>query len=101
MLGKTVSAPDAQLKQDIQLLCGQYAQYNSFDPELFSKFAVKRGLRNADGTGVLAGITQICNVHGYLLSEGEKVPIDGELTYRGYSIRDLIAGAPGRRPLLL
>ena len=93
MLGKTVSAPDAQLKQDIQLLCGQYAQYNSFDPELFSKFAVKRGLRNADGTGVLAGITQICNVHGYLLSEGEKVPIDGELTYRGYSIRDLIAGA--------
>lgn len=83
MLGKTVSAPDAQLKQDIQLLCGQYAQYNSFDPELFSKFAVKRGLRNADGTGVLAGITQICNVHGYLLSEGEKVPIDGELTYRG------------------
>ena len=57
MLGKTVSAPDAQLKQDIQLLCGQYAQYNSFDPELFSKFAVKRGLRNADGTGVLAGIS--------------------------------------------
>ena len=93
MLGKTVSAPDAQLKQDIQLLCGQYALYNSLDPELFSKFAVKRGLRNADGTGVLAGITQICNVHGYLLSEGEKVPIDGELTYRGYSIRDLIAGA--------
>ena len=42
MLGKTVSAPDAQLKQDIQLLCGQYAQYNSFDPELFSKFAANK-----------------------------------------------------------
>ena len=93
MYGKTPAAPNEQLNQDIQLLCGEYARYNGFDEELCNKFGVKRGLRNADGTGVVAGITQVCNVHGYLLSEGEKLPIDGELTYRGYSITDLIAGA--------
>ena len=83
MYGKTPAAPNEQLNQDIQLLCGEYARYNGFDEELCNKFGVKRGLRNADGTGVVAGITQVCNVHGYLLSEGEKLPIDGELTYRG------------------
>ena len=72
MLGKTVSAPDAQLKQDIQLLCGQYAQYNSFDPELFSKFAVKRGLRNADGTE--SASEQLYQVVGAGTSTIESVP---------------------------
>lgn len=81
-----------QLQHDIQFLCGEYARYNGFSPELYSKFDVKRGLRNADGTGVLAGITKICNVHGYVISEGEKQPIDGELIYRGINIEDLLAG---------
>lgn len=101
MYGKTPAAPNEQLNQDIQLLCGEYARYNGFDEELCNKFGVKRGLRNADGTGVVAGITQVCNVHGYLLSEGEKLPIDGELTYRGYSITDLDRGRAGRKPLQL
>ncbi len=56
----------------------------------FERYNVKRGLRNADGTGVLAGVTEVCNVHGYLLNEGERMPIDGELAYRGYSINDLV-----------
>ncbi len=56
------------------------------------RYNVKRGLRNADGTGVLAGLTKICNVHGYVLDEHEKTPIDGELIYRGYNVRDLIGG---------
>ena len=64
MYGKTPAAPNEQLNQDIQLLCGEYARYNGFDEELCNKFGVKRGLRNADGTGVVAGITQVCNVHG-------------------------------------
>ena len=81
-----------QLPDDIQFLCEEYQRYNSFDPELYQHFNVKRGLRNPDGTGVVAGITQICNVHGYLLNEGEKVPIDGELIYRGININDLVRG---------
>ena len=89
---KELDLPSEQLQQDIKSLCSEYAQYNNINPELFSKYNVKRGLRNADGTGVMAGITQICNVHGYLINEGEKVPIDGELTYRGVNINDIIAG---------
>lgn len=92
MYKKIPEKPNEQLQQDIQLLCEEYAYYNTFDPSYFNLYNVKRGLRNADGTGVLAGITQICNVHGYLLSEGEKVPIDGELIYRGININDLVAG---------
>ncbi len=76
----------------IRILCEEYVKYNKIDPALYDKFNVKRGLRNQDGTGVVAGITHICNVHGYVLSEGERVPIDGELIYRGIDIRDIING---------
>jgi len=51
---------------------------------------VKRGLRNSDGTGVVAGVTKIALVHGYLLNEGELEPIDGKLYYRGHSVEDLV-----------
>ena len=73
-------------------LCDEFKKYNRIDPELFDAYHVKRGLRNDDGTGVMAGLTLICNVHGYLINEGEKMPVDGELIYRGINIRDLVAG---------
>lgn len=73
-------------------LCDEFRKYNRIDPELFETYGVKRGLRNADGTGVMAGLTLICNVHGYLINEGEKMPIDGDLIYRGINIKDLVAG---------
>lgn len=72
------------------LLSDEYHKHNHITAHDFEHYNVKRGLRNSDGTGVLAGVTQICNVHGYLLNEGERMPIDGELTYRGYSINDLV-----------
>ena len=71
-------------------LSEEYKKHNSIPASDFERYNVKRGLRNSDGTGVLAGVTQICNVHGYLLNEGERMPIRGELTYRGYSIEDLV-----------
>ena len=58
----------------------------------FTHYNVKRGLRNPDGTGVMAGITRIGNAHGYVINEGDKSPIEGELYYRGYRIDDLING---------
>ena len=73
--------------------CEEFLENNRIDPRYYQKYDVKRGLRNADGTGVLAGLTNICNVHGYIMNEGEKQNIDGELYYRGYSIYDLVAGA--------
>ena len=60
------------------------------DPALYQKYNVKRGLRNADGTGVLVGLTTIGNVHGYVVSEGEKQPIPGELYYRGINVKDIV-----------
>lgn len=75
----------------ISSLCAECLKHNRISPELYEKYQVKRGLRNSDGTGVLAGITNICNVHGYIVSEGEREPIEGELIYRGYSLRDIVA----------
>ena len=59
-------------------------------PSYYEHIDVKRGLRNADGTGVMAGITQIGNVQGYYIQDGERVPMEGRLIYRGISIEDLI-----------
>ena len=60
------------------------------DPALYRKYGVKRGLRNDNGTGVLVGLTTIGNVHGYVMNEGEKQPIHGELYYRGINVRDIV-----------
>ena len=79
-------------RRDMQLLTEETCQDNFIDSELFAKYDVKRGLRNADGTGVIAGLTKICNVHGYIIDEGEKSPVDGELIYRGINVRDIING---------
>lgn len=62
----------------------------SIDPCYYTTYDIKRGLRNADGTGVVVGVTNISNVHGYVVSEGDKVPDRGRLSYRGYSISDLV-----------
>lgn len=51
---------------------------------------VKCGLRNSDGTGVLAGLTRVGQVHGYILYEDDKMPDDGVLSYRGIDVRDII-----------
>ena len=61
------------------------------DPALYRKYNVKRGLRNDDGTGVLVGLTTIGNVHGYVMNEGEKQAVPGELYYRGINVRDIVA----------
>ena len=61
------------------------------DPALYQRYGVKRGLRNADGTGVLVGLTTVGNVHGYVVSEGEKQAIPGQLFYRGINVSDIVA----------
>lgn len=72
-------------------LCGELGQNNSINQNDFSKYHVKRGLRNSDGTGVMAGLTRICSVKGYYIVDGESVPTEGKLSYRGYDIRDIIS----------
>lgn len=70
-------------------LYDQFSDMNSIAPEHYASHDVKRGLRNADGTGVLAGITKISNVHGYKIMDGKKVPDEGSVTFRGIELTDI------------
>lgn len=63
---------------------------NKIDNQLYSRYDVKKGLRNEDGTGVLVGLTKIADVVGYKKIDGEKVDCEGELYYRGIAVSDII-----------
>ncbi|AEV70283.1 citrate/2-methylcitrate synthase [Acetivibrio clariflavus] len=65
---------------------------NHIQNEMFEKYNVKRGLRNADDTGVLVGLTEVGDVHAYIMDEGEKIPVEGKLRYRGIDIYDIVEG---------
>lgn len=85
--------PDVQdlTNQDLKVLCDAYRKNNFIDPEVSEKLGVKRGLRNADGTGVLAGLTNICDVIGYQRDKDNNIiPIDGKLIYRGIDLNDIV-----------
>ena len=73
-------------------LCGDIREAYSIDPQQFKNHAIKRGLRNEDGTGVMAGVTAIGSVQGYYIQDNERIPVPGKLLYRGISMGDLIAG---------
>lgn len=65
--------------------------------ELYSKYQVKKGLRNEDGTGVLVGLTKISDVVGYKKENGKVEPTQGHLIYRGIDVNDILAHAKGKR----
>ena len=71
---------------------------DDIDFSLYDKYNVKRGLRNADGTGVLVGLTRVGDVKGYEIRDEIKVAIDGRLFYRGVDVEDIVANiaAEGR-----
>ena len=60
--------------------------------ELYGKYDVKRGLRDLNGQGVLAGLTKISKVQAYRIEDGKKIPCEGELYYRGINVEDLTQG---------
>ena len=74
------------------------AQKNDpINPDLYEKYNVKRGLRNANGTGVLVGLTQIGDVVGYEIDkDGNKIAVPGRLLYRGYDVADLVHDTQNR-----
>lgn len=65
---------------------------NYIDPELFTKYSVKRGLRDLDGRGVLVGLTDIGEVHSYMVDDGDMIPIPGQLLYRGIDVSLITKG---------
>lgn len=73
-------------------LSDKFIENNFIEQDNFTRFPIKRGLRNSDGTGVMVGLTKICNVEGYYIDDGEKVPKAGRLIYRGIDLYDFVDG---------
>ena len=73
-------------------LCSELDKNNYIKKSDYERYHVKRGLRNSDGTGVMAGLTRICSVEGYYILDGERIPKEGKLSYRGYDINDIVEG---------
>lgn len=96
MVGKTVNkSVDRALFEitpEIQHFAGLCEKNNAIDKELYTKYEVKRGLRDLNGKGVLAGLTNISDVCATKVVDGKEVPCAGNLYYRGYNIKDLVKG---------
>lgn len=82
-------------KESLELMgeLGELLKKRKIGPELYEKYNVKRGLRNNDGTGVLVGLTEVGDVHSYKMVDGKKIPVEGQLSYRGYDVNDLVNNA--------
>jgi len=80
------------LKKNFIKKMSEHVTQNIIPVETYQKYNVKRGLRNPDGSGVLVGLTEIGDVHGYIISENEVLPQEGALRYRGIDIKDLVQG---------
>ncbi len=79
--------------RSMEYLCEEYLKNNYIDPETSERLGVKRGLRNPDGTGVLAGLTNVCDVVGYEKDEKGIHPIPGRLIYRGVDLNEMVQEA--------
>ena len=82
----------SEVTPDIVHLAGMAQQADIIDTELFAKYDVKRGLRDLNGKGVLAGLTNISDVRAKEIIDGVEVPAHGRLFYRGYDVKDLVTG---------
>ena len=89
----------ATVKKELTKLTPQLMSYvekcsmnTTIDPELYAKYNVKRGLRDVDGKGVVAGLTEISEINAFLNCGESKIPCDGELYYRGVNIQELVNG---------
>ena len=88
-MGKPYSEISPYIKELSALSCAN----NHIQPEMYQEHNVKRGLRDLNGNGVVTGLTEISNIKAKDIGEnGEKIPCDGELYYRGYNIKDLVSG---------
>lgn len=76
----------------IDALSEQCVKVGEIDSSLFGEYDVKKGLRDKNGVGVLAGLTKISTIEAFDMVDGKKTPCDGRLYYRGYNILDLVKG---------
>ena len=90
--GKTVEQVLFENTPEIERLAALCEKSNAIYKELYTEYDVKRGLRDVNGKGVLAGLTNISDVCAKKIVNGEEVPCEGNLYYRGYNIKDLVRG---------
>ena len=88
----TLDEAYAQVTPDLIRLADLCRQNDRIDEELFRRHQVNRGLRDLNGNGVLTGLTEISEIESSRLEDGKKIPCEGQLFYRGYSIDDLVRG---------
>lgn len=81
-----------ETNKNVEKLSEQLLNNQAFDPSLYGKYDVKRGLRDIDGKGVRTGLTEISEIKQNEIIDGKAVPIDGQLYYRGYNVNDLVKG---------
>ena len=95
---ETILKKYAEYAQDIAALSKMAAKSDVINPRLYEKYDVKRGLRDVNGNGVVCGLTEISEIIAFGRDkEGNKIPADGQLYYRGIDIRELVKGMQGRR----
>ena len=82
----------SDITPEIDVLAEKMSANSQIDNNLYSKYDVKRGLRDIDGKGVLTGLTDISTIKQNKLVDGKLVPCDGELYYRGYNVNDIVNG---------
>lgn len=87
-----MSGFNMKVTPEIERLTEACKDHTTMDISLYGKYDVKRGLRDINGKGVLAGLTQVSNVQAVKVVDGKEVPCAGSLYYRGYNIKDLTAG---------
>ena len=92
MADKTKGNVYSEITPEIRDLAGKVQQSDQIDSDLYVKYDVKRGLRDLNGKGVLAGLTNISEVRAKKIVDGVEMPDEGHLIYRGYQINDLIRG---------
>ena len=81
-----------EITPEIEHFAGLCEKNTTIEKDLYSKYEVKRGLRDVNGKGVLAGLTNISDVCATKIVDGKEVPCAGNLYYRGYNINDLVRG---------
>lgn len=88
---------DEDLRKKFEQLVDFCKESGRIDPNLYTEYDVKRGLRDSTGKGVLTGLTEISDVTGYRMEKGHMIPDEGHLYYQGYDVHDLIEGGHGER----
>ena len=91
-MAKDIDSIFFDITPEIEELALKCEANNAIDKELYTKYEVKRGLRDLDGSGVLAGLTNVSDVCASKMVDGKRVPCAGNLYYRGYNIKDLVKG---------